>query len=408
MGARVNKRKFLIYLIQKHLFKKSWKVELFVWLREILKNINSEILKFKKKRKYFSPQLILKQTKKKTIIFSPCIKWDWNFQRPQQLALELSKRGFNIIYCFQDYFSEISMIKENLYILSFRKLEELKILKEINTSIIFYTYLPSFHLNFLKIFNFTQFPIIYDCLDVLEVHGNPEIEKKAQKVLLKLAKVVITSADYLYKDIKTQRKDIILIPNGVDYNHFSSIKELSEEMKLLKKENKPIIGFYGHFGEWVDYNLIYKVSIKKSEYLFLLIGSSICNSLIKSGIIKRRNIIMFPHQNYQKLPSFSKGFDVAILPFKVNNITKGVSPVKLFEYMASGLPIVSTNIPECQKYKSVLIANSVDEFCEKIDFALTLKNNEEYRNLLKKEALENTWEKRVDEIIKKLKEVNLV
>ena len=83
---------------------------------------------------------------------------------------------------------------------------------------------------------------------------------------------------------------------------------------------------------------------------------------------------------------------MATIPFLINEITESTSPIKLFEYMALGKPIVTTDMPECRKYRSVLIGNNPDDFIDKIESALALRGNPEYAATLKQEALDNTWE----------------
>lgn len=108
--------------------------------------------------------------------------------------------------------------------------------------------------------------------------------------------------------------------------------------------------------------------------------------------------------DYKILPQYAYCFDVGIIPFRINEITEAVSPIRLFEYMALGRPIVTTNMAECRKYKSVLIGENHDDFIKKIDEALILRKDITYLDLLRKEAMENTWESKVQSISKLLVE----
>jgi glycosyltransferase involved in cell wall biosynthesis len=92
-----------------------------------------------------------------------------------------------------------------------------------------------------------------------------------------------------------------------------------------------------------------------------------------------------------------------MIPFRINEITESASPIKLFEYMALGRPIVTTDMAECRKYKSVLIGKDHEDFIQRIDDALAMKNDKDYGALLKREARENTWESRVELISKLLR-----
>ena len=102
---------------------------------------------------------------------------------------------------------------------------------------------------------------------------------------------------------------------------------------------------------------------------------------------------------FKVLKEYAKHADVLTIPFVINNITLATSPVKIFEYMALHKPIVTTDMPECRKYKSVFIGHNHDEFIKKIDEALKLKNDKKYIALLDKEARENDWSKKAKAII---------
>jgi hypothetical protein len=94
---------------------------------------------------------------------------------------------------------------------------------------------------------------------------------------------------------------------------------------------------------------------------------------------------------------------VAIIPFKVNDITHSTSPLKLFEYMAGHKPVVATAMHEVQRYNDVLIAHDSWEFIEKIEEALVLRNDLEFIARLDKMARENTWDSRVEQILNFIK-----
>jgi glycosyltransferase involved in cell wall biosynthesis len=87
-----------------------------------------------------------------------------------------------------------------------------------------------------------------------------------------------------------------------------------------------------------------------------------------------------------------------MIPFLINEVTESTSPIKLFEFMAMGKPVVTTAMPESRKYRSVLIGENHRDFIEKIDQALMLRNDKAYKEILKKEAFENTWESKARQI----------
>jgi len=142
-----------------------------------------------------------------------------------------------------------------------------------------------------------------------------------------------------------------------------------------------------------------EIAAKRNDWNIVLLGVIYDQEIYKSDIIRAKNVYILPPVHYNTIPTYGKCFDVCIIPFKINDITKSTSPIKLFEYMALGKPIVTTPMPECKKYKSVYIAdNRADDFIEKINLALK-NNSKRYQKLLEKEALENDWSSKADEII---------
>ena len=122
---------------------------------------------------------------------------------------------------------------------------------------------------------------------------------------------------------------------------------------------------------------------------------------IQKKIEELENVHFLGSKDYKILKNYASKFDVCTVPFSINDITKATSPLKIFEYMAMGKPIVTTAMDECKKYKSIFIVNNNEEFIEKIEKALELdkEKDKDYFETLKNEALENTWEAKARDII---------
>jgi len=193
-----------------------------------------------------------------------------------------------------------------------------------------------------------------------------------------------------------------LVTNGVVYEHFRDIEDIiPKEMEEAVSQKKPIIGYYGALASWFDYDLVKAIAKMRKDWNIVLIGWDYDGSLSKSGLNDISNIHFISSVPYEKLPTYAQWFDICTIPFKINEVTLSTSPVKLFEYMALGKPIVTTAMPECKKYRSVIIAeNNTKDFVKKIEVGLKLRGNAKYEELLKKEALENTWEKKAEDISK--------
>ena len=104
-------------------------------------------------------------------------------------------------------------------------------------------------------------------------------------------------------------------------------------------------------------------------------------------------------KSYAVLSHYLQCFDVATIPFIVNEITHATSPLKLFEYMAGEKPIVITPMQESMHYPGVLVGKDSVEFAQQLDLALKMREDQTYLNLLRQTAMENTWEQRADEIL---------
>ncbi len=123
------------------------------------------------------------------------------------------------------------------------------------------------------------------------------------------------------------------------------------------------------------------------------------NSMYDYDFSQIKNLTIHKPVNYQDLPSYANKFDLCIIPFRIYSVTEATSPIKLFEFMAMCKPIVSTDLTECKKYESVLIAESFQKFAEMIDYGLNLKTDDIYFEKMKKEAKENSWNKRAERIL---------
>ena len=150
---------------------------------------------------------------------------------------------------------------------------------------------------------------------------------------------------------------------------------------------------------WFDYDLIKKLAENK-KYGLVLIGIDYDDTYSKSGLADIDNVYYLGRKGYDELPKYGCNVDVCMIPFVINEITMATSPVKLFEYMAMRRPIVTTALPECQKYESVLFSVDHDEFIANVEKALALKDDAEYLETEKREAKENTWRSKAEALVK--------
>ncbi len=237
--------------------------------------------------------------------------------------------------------------------------------------------------------------VIYDYLD--EVDITPRFNEKTlllHKQMLKRADLILASSDKLYAKVPDKYKSkTLLITNGVDVEHFKI-----DEYPSPRDKGEYTVGFYGALEKWIDIDLIEKIA-ENDSFKVKLIGPIV--DPVFNRLKQNSSIELLGHQPYEKLPELTKDVDLFILPFKVNDLTKSVSPVKLYEYFATGKPVVSTALPECMKYDTVFIMN--EENCiEQMDRAIDFIGNEEYIKQSIQYAKDNSWDSKVRKIVNEI------
>ena len=214
--------------------------------------------------------------------------------------------------------------------------------------------------------------VIYYCVD--EYSQFTGADRTAvldmERRLMEKADLVVVSASRLYETKRAFNPNTILITHGVDVDHFrtSCLAEtpVPEEAAVLPG---PVIGFYGLIEDWVDLEVIRHMATERPEWSFLMIGE------VKTDTSAVRNLpnVFFPGRRpYQSLPGYCKKFDIAVLPFVVNELTLAANPLKVREYLAAGLPVVATPLPEVQKLGDLIhSATTPKEFLEQCDAILS-------------------------------------
>ena len=399
--------------------------------KKILKFVLSEIINF-----FYGINIIMKKRVEKVLdniinngdyerIIIWRSKFGWNvplFQRPQHMSLNLSKQKCLVFYevtHFTDKIKDIQEISNNLVLINLSNKSIQKILfsklKNIEKPKYIQIYSTDWNMNLAELKKYIEngYKIIYEYIDEINpiLYGTKEIpvniKEKYEYMLQDKENIyVVVTADKLKEDIEQNRgnEKLIFACNGVDYEHYQNIDKnykFDETFRKILEEKKPIIGYYGAFASWFDYEMVRNLAEKRPQYNIVLIGTKYDETLEKSKIEELENVHFLGSKDYKILKNYASKFDVCTVPFSINDITKATSPLKIFEYMAMGKPIVTTAMDECKKYKSIFIVNNNEEFIEKIEKALELdkEKDKDYFETLKNEALENTWEAKARDII---------
>lgn len=354
-------------------------------------------------------------------------EFGWNvplFQRPQHIANNLSKNNCLVFYEVTHMTDDVKNIKQqskNLYLINYNNLPFIKILekklKQINKPKYIQIYSTDCIMKIKTLENYVKagYKVLYEYIDDLspEIVGRKEIPKNMidkynYMINNKDDVFVVVTADELKEDVISKRgkENFVEASNGVDYDHFQNIDKdykFDDEYIKILNNNKPIIGYYGAIANWIDYELLEYIASNRPEYNIVLIGIKYDESIEKSKINDMDNIFFVGPRPYNVLQNYANKFNVCMIPFVINNITNATSPVKLFEYMALNKPIITTPMKECKKYKSVYIGIDRKDFLNKLDKILNVQQiDTNYYELLKKEALQNTWEQKVKDIVNQL------
>lgn len=245
---------------------------------------------------------------------------------------------------------------------------------------------------------------IYYCVDEYTAFtGASKGLKEIEEDLFRKSDVVIVSAEKLLESKAKFNENTFLIRHGVDFSHFS--KALNDETKIpdeIAKLPRPIIGFHGLLADWIDYDLIVKISEHFKNGSIVLIGKTTVDAEKVIGKIENlTNVHLLGRKPYAELPNYCKGFDVALNPFAINDLTLAANPLKVREYLAAGLEVVSTAIPEVEIMNICRIGHTHNEFVREIENAL---ENPRPKKEISEAIRAESWEARIDELREILQE----
>ena len=337
------------------------------------------------------------------------IPWDDKLrQRPHHLAAEFRKLGFFVVY-FEGSNSTYKMREVGDGIVTINSHLMLADLPKECPNCFFL--LPNTMATPLEVVNQVKeygYKLIYEYIDEFhgDISGDLGVQLSIWNELNNLKPVLlVASALKLKEDLEEhlgKKYKIVLAPNAVFTEHFNYKENETEtppnDMKDIVKNGCPIIGFYGALAPWIDFDLINTTAKKHPEWEFVFLGIDYNNAA--KDLAKGKNIHNLGAKQYEELPRYSKYFNCAMIPFKHGEIAKATSPIKLFEYMAAGLPTVCTrDLRECRGYDYVYMAKDAKEFEKYMGEAIKEYNNDAARSRLLEQAEKNTWSQRAADIV---------
>jgi len=246
--------------------------------------------------------------------------------------------------------------------------------------------------------------VVYDCMDELSLFkGAPAHLINQEKYLMAYADIIFTGGKSLYESKKQFHSNVYCFPSSVDEEHFAQALNGIEIAADIANLPSPVIGYYGVIDERIDLQLLQQTAQNRPDVSFVMIGP--LAKIEDNDLPKENNIHYLGMKSYNELPAYLKAFDIAMMPFALNDATKYISPTKTLEYMAAGKPIISTKITDVVRdySESVDLIENAEEFCNAIQSILNQKDlamERSYDKILEKTSWDATANK-MKSIIKK-------
>ena len=355
------------------------------------------------------------------VICFSIIDWSFRWQRPQQIMARLAREGHRVFFLSTTEFLprggeryRITPLRENVW--------ELKISTPFALDVYGGEMSPEFaryiaddfdrlrrDFNITCAVSFVQVPtwsaaayetrerfgwrVVYDCMDEWNTFpGMKQPLLEAEKELVRKTDVLVVSAQRLVEKWHDDNPDLLLARNAADFDHYANV----QANDLLADLPHPIVGYFGAIADWFDLPLMVRLARERPQYSFVLIGGIF--NVPMEELEALPNVTILGQKPYELMPQYLLHFDACIIPFVVNAVTEATDPVKFYEYIAMGKPVVAPRMPELYPYREHLyIADDHEDFLRKVDEAVAERDPalQERRIEL---ARRNTWTARVADI----------
>jgi len=245
--------------------------------------------------------------------------------------------------------------------------------------------------------------VVYQCADEYSAFNDAAQEVRAREsdLLAKAGLVLVCSSPLLASKQKVNPRTH-LVTHGVDYQHFRrAADDATPIAPELRELPHPILGFHGLIADWVNLPLLAQVARLRPEWSVVLVGRPDTDL---RPVQSTPNVHVLGHRPYDRLPEYLRGFDVAVLPFVVNELTLSSNPLKLREYLAAGLPVVAAPLPEVARMGDLVsLAATAEDYVRQITRLIETKTLGPSRQRSERVANES-WDCKVEEIERLLDE----
>ncbi len=253
---------------------------------------------------------------------------------------------------------------------------------------------------------------LYHCIDNFRASGYPLVSQEQisvmEETLCRKVDLVLTRTPGLAETLRPASRQLEVISGGVDldqFNPFRPDRRLSSPPELDALP-KPMIGLVGSLDDRLDVSLLEQVARRLPQVTLVLAGFLRSHLVDLSALIALPNVYLLPAMPHHRVPSFVAQFDVCLIPYLVNDYTREVSPLKLYEFLAMGKPVVATPLPYvCREKDHIFLARSAEEFVLGVEKALKEDTSPEVQAARRQAAEPYSWDKQVrmiEDIVSKL------
>jgi glycosyltransferase involved in cell wall biosynthesis len=222
---------------------------------------------------------------------------------------------------------------------------------------------------------------------------------RQERELIRRCDLTVASARRLAEKKALPGRPIPVVPHGVQYRHFRKALGMgpNDWPEDIRGVSRPVVGFFGEISDWIDNGLMAGIAKARPDWSLVLLGRKAPEADDLGGLLTLPNVRWLGEKPFEELPAYCAAFDVALIPMKVNELTLSVNPLKLREYLAAGVPVVSAPLPEVRAYgDAVRFASTAGEYVREIGSLLKLDRGSLAPRLSARVAGES-WEARVEE-----------
>ncbi len=305
------------------------------------------------------------------------------FQRPQQLMKAITKAGHRAVFMEYGRYDGNIYVRDGVEICDCRSL-----LPKGNEPTILWTSHPPYY-RFKETFyaDLLVFDYIDEASEEFAIWNNNDLYEAMNQ-----ADVVTVVSQRLYDQVKMQfpEKTVLLLPNAADYEHFSNSKQLPCPIDMASIPH-PVIGFMGSIATWIDTELIHQVAQLRPDWSIVLLGNDYVR--VERIFANCPNVYFLGRKFYHELPPYVGQFAVGMVPFQVRDMTHSSSPIKMYEYLAAGVPVISTPIKESVNCPYVATGATATEWVNEIEQLLSISGDE-----LQAFAQQESWLARIEQV----------